>query len=705
MDRFGDAFGVAFAIEGIFFFLEAIFIAIYIYGWDRLSPKAHMWAAVPIVVSGVGGAFSVIAANSWMNQPQGFTLDSAGKVTDVKPLEVLTNSAAGYEFAHMLLAAYMVTGFLLASVYAVGMLRGKRDRYHRFGVVIPLTVAAIATPIQFFVGDTAARAIADDQPAKFAGMECIYKGGPDQTEYLGGRCVDGKVKGGIGIPGLDSFLVGFSKDTDVTGLNQIPKDEQPPALTMLHLSFDTMVGVGTLLFLLAAWFAIVWLRKRDLPQTKWFLRAVAISGVAAVVALECGWIVTEVGRQPWIVNGFMRTSEAVTPAQGIWWVFGITLRLHRPRGDRGRRPARALPPLARGQSEEGELPYSPPPEPATEASRMSTADVCAVILWVGVTLYAIFGGADFGAGDLDLLAGSGERADRVRQQIDRSIGPVWEANHVWLIFVLVVLWTAFPTAFSAMMTTLYIPLALAALGIVLRGSGFAFRHALPGPIQGPATQVFGVASVLTPFFMGTVVGAIASGEVPAVGDGDPTGSWTGFLPLVTGALFVAVAAYTAAVFLVRDSGAAGDDDLRDYFARRALAIAVVAGIARRGRRHRAPPGRALHLRRAYVMARNRARGSLGRLRARGARTAGHWSERGPARRGSRRRDSDDLGLLRGRLPLHAADLAEDLGRRGRLRHSHRGDRGLRGRRRHGRAVSDPALRALPAQRVGIASRQ
>ncbi len=209
---------------------------------------------------------------------------------------------------------------------------------------------------------------------------------------------------------------------------------------------------------------------------------------------------------------------------------------------------------------------------------MSSADVCAVILWIGVTLYAIFGGADFGAGMLDLLSGSGERADRVRRQIDRSIGPVWEANHVWLIFVLVVTWTAFPTLFSAVMSTLYIPLALAALGIVLRGSSFAFRHALPGPIQGPATRMFGVASVLTPFFMGTVVGAIASGEVPAAGDGDPTGTWTGFLPLVTGALFVAVAAYTAAVFLVRDSGAAGDDDLRDYFARRALAIAVVAGI-------------------------------------------------------------------------------------------------------------------------------
>ncbi len=210
---------------------------------------------------------------------------------------------------------------------------------------------------------------------------------------------------------------------------------------------------------------------------------------------------------------------------------------------------------------------------------MSTADVCAAILWVGVTLYAIFGGADFGAGVWDLLAGRGEKAERVRGQIDRSIGPVWEANHVWLIFVLVVLWTAFPTTFSAIMTTVYIPLALAALGIVLRGSGFAFRHALPGPVQRPATRVFGFASLLTPFFMGTVVGAIASGEVPAAGDGDPTGSWTGFLPLVTGALFVVVSAYTAAIFLVRDSGAAGDQDVRDYFARRALVAALVAGIA------------------------------------------------------------------------------------------------------------------------------
>ena len=363
MDRFGDAFGIAFAIEGIFFFLEAIFIAIYIYGWDRLSPRAHILAAVPIVISGIGGAFSVIAANAWMNQPQGFELDSAGKVIDVKPFEVLFNPATGYEFFHMWLAAYMVTGFLIASVYAVGMLRGRRDRYHRLGFLIPFTVAAIATPIQLFVGDTAARAVADDQPAKFAGFECVYKSGDDQSEHIGGICHDGKVSADIAIPGLDSLLVGFSTGTHVTGLDQIPVNDQPPALTMLHLAFDTMVGIGSALFLLAVWFAISWWRRRDIPGTPWFLRAAAVAGLGAILALESGWIVTEVGRQPWIVNGFMRTEDAVTPARGIWWVFGLTMLLYAALAVTAITVLRALSRRWReGRAEEpGEIPYGPPP--------------------------------------------------------------------------------------------------------------------------------------------------------------------------------------------------------------------------------------------------------------------------------------------------------------------------------------------------------
>jgi len=326
--RFGAAFGVAFAIEGIFFFLEAIFLAVYIYGWKRLSGWAHFWSGVPMFVTGIGGAFAVVAANSWMNQPQGFTLDAAGKVTDVEPLKVLFNPATPYEVPHMILAAYMVVGFLVASIYATGMLKGRRDRLHRLGLLIPLTIGLIATPIQLFVGDTAAREVADHQPAKFAGMECIQETGGHQTEWLGGVCTADGVKAGIGIPDLDSFLVGFNADTEVTGLNDIPQDERPPANTLLHLAFDAMVGIGTGLLALGAWFAFVWWKRRDIPRTPWFLRIVSITGAAAILALWCGWIVTEVGRQPWIVQGYMRTSEAVTEAGGIWFTFALVLLLY-----------------------------------------------------------------------------------------------------------------------------------------------------------------------------------------------------------------------------------------------------------------------------------------------------------------------------------------------------------------------------------------
>jgi cytochrome d ubiquinol oxidase subunit I len=363
MDRFGAAFGIAFATEGIFFFLEAIFLAIYIYGWKRLSGWAHFWSGVPMVITGIGGAFSVVAANSWMNQPQGFTLDAAGKVVDTDPLEVLFNPATGYEVPHMILAAYMVVGFLVASIYAIGMLKGRRDRLHRLGLLIPLTIGCIVTPIQLFVGDTAARSVADHQPAKFAGMECIQKTGGHQTEYVGGICASGGVKGAIPIPDLDSFLVGFSADTKVTGLEDIPQNQRPPANTLLHLSFDTMVGIGTALLALGLWLAFVWWRRRDIPKTPWFLRAVAISGAGAVLALWCGWIVTEVGRQPWIVQGYMRTSEAVTEANGIWFSFALALLLYAALGTIAILVLRAMSRRWReGAAEPKGTPYAPPPE-------------------------------------------------------------------------------------------------------------------------------------------------------------------------------------------------------------------------------------------------------------------------------------------------------------------------------------------------------
>jgi cytochrome d ubiquinol oxidase subunit II len=209
---------------------------------------------------------------------------------------------------------------------------------------------------------------------------------------------------------------------------------------------------------------------------------------------------------------------------------------------------------------------------------MSKADVAAGILWVGATFYALFGGADFGGGFWDLIAGDAEKGERPRELIQRSLTPVWEANHVWLIFVLVVLWTAFPPAFSAIFSTLYVPIALAALGIVLRGAGFAFRKQIEG-LSGRRAMgaTFALSSVLTPFFMGATVGAIASGNVPAEGNGDAFSSWLEPLPLLTGALFVATGAYLAAVFLVGDARRAGEPGLERYFLRRSLAAAAVAG--------------------------------------------------------------------------------------------------------------------------------
>jgi cytochrome d ubiquinol oxidase subunit I len=358
--RFGEVFGVLFTIEGIFFFLEAIFLTIYIFGWKRLSGWAHFWTGVPVAICGIGGAFSVVAVNSWMNQPQGFTLDSAGAVTDVDPLKVIFNPAVPYEVPHMIVAGYLLTCFLVASVYAVGMLRGRRDRHHRLGLLIPLTVGCILAPIQFGIGDTAAREIAKDQPIKFAAMECVQTTHTDVTEYLGGRCTSDGVKGGIGIPGLDSFLVGFSTDTKVTGLDTVPADDRPPANTLLHWAFDFMVGVGSALILLGLWFGFVWWRRHDIPQTKWFLRAVAISGVAVALTVEAGWIVTEVGRQPWIVYEVMRTEEAVTGASGIWVTFGIAVVLYAALGTAAILVLRSMAHRWRvGEIADEDVPYGP----------------------------------------------------------------------------------------------------------------------------------------------------------------------------------------------------------------------------------------------------------------------------------------------------------------------------------------------------------
>jgi cytochrome d ubiquinol oxidase subunit I len=316
MRTYGAVLGVPFGFEGIFFFLEAIFTGIYLYGWQRLPGWMHFYTGIPIAVTGLGGAVAVMAANSWMNQPGGFTL-SHGKVVAVDPWQVFFNKASVYETPHMILAAYMVVGFLVAAVYAAGIVRGHRDRYHRLGFGIPFTIAAILTPVQIFVGDTAARAIAAAQPVKFAAIEYVTRTGRDVPEYLGGFYVGGKVYFGLRIPYADSLLVGFRPSTKVTGLNSVAPALRPPAVTLIHLSFDAMIGLAFLLLAAGLWALWIWWRRRALPRQQWFWWLAIACGPAALVAMECGWIVTEVGRQPWVVYQLMTTAQAATANGGV----------------------------------------------------------------------------------------------------------------------------------------------------------------------------------------------------------------------------------------------------------------------------------------------------------------------------------------------------------------------------------------------------
>jgi cytochrome d ubiquinol oxidase subunit I len=333
MDRYGAAFGIPFAIEGLFFFLEAIFIAIYIYGWKRLKPWPHFWTGVPIVLAGIGGTVSVVAANSWMNEPAGFDLNSAGKVIDVDPIAVIFNKAMPYEALHMLVAAYLVGGFLVASVYAWGLLKGRRDRYHKLGFTIAFTVAAIATPIQMLVGDTVARWVYENEPTKFAAIELVPKTSDDVPETLFGHLNDdGTVSGGIAIPGLASILSDPSDgtDTEIQGLDSFPEDERPNTreVNTVHLAWDTMVGIGTLLTLLSLWYGAVWLFRRRIPESRWFLRAASIAGVLSVIAMEAGWVITEVGRQPWIVFDQFKVKQAATSNEGVALTFFVVAALY-----------------------------------------------------------------------------------------------------------------------------------------------------------------------------------------------------------------------------------------------------------------------------------------------------------------------------------------------------------------------------------------
>ncbi|HEY1967033.1 MAG TPA: cytochrome ubiquinol oxidase subunit I [Pseudonocardia sp.] len=319
---FGGVFGLAFALEGFSFFAEAIFIGIYVYGWSRLSPKLHFASGVPIACTGLLGSFMVIAVNGWMNHPEGFRMIN-GRVSDVQPVHALfLNGYFWHEFIHMYIAGFMVTGFLLAGPYALARLRGRWTRYERTALAVPLTAAAIASPLQILVGDWAARDVAAAQPVKLAALEGLGTTTRGAPEHLLGYYTDGRVVGGIEIPRLLSLLAEHNPNAVIKGLDTVPVADQPP-VNLVRFAFQTMTGIGSLLALLSVIFLVIVWRRGRLPNQRWFYPAVAVAGPLAYLALIAGWLTTEVGRQPWVVYGIMRTEQAVTGAAGIPVGYGV----------------------------------------------------------------------------------------------------------------------------------------------------------------------------------------------------------------------------------------------------------------------------------------------------------------------------------------------------------------------------------------------
>lgn len=319
MEEFGDVIGLPFALEGIAFFLEAIFIGIYLYGWDRLPPKVHLNVLIPIIASGAFGTFCIISVNAFMNNPAGFSRDPVtGAVTDVEPLAAMFNNAVWGQAIHMFVATYAVTGFLVAAVYAVGMRRGRLDRPHRLGFMVAFTFATAAAFTQPIIGHFTGQRLPEDQPAKVAAFELSDEREDHAPLTIGGLWIDGEKRFGIEIPWLGSIATGTSPNQIVPSINDFPEDELPP-INVTHIAFQLMIAAGTAMVGIAAWF---WWRRRkvgdDVFTEKWTMRSIVVGGGLSVLALEAGWTATEVGRQPWVVYEELRTADAVTQNSGVW---------------------------------------------------------------------------------------------------------------------------------------------------------------------------------------------------------------------------------------------------------------------------------------------------------------------------------------------------------------------------------------------------
>ena len=327
MADFGDVWGLPFTIEGVAFFTEAVFLGLYLYGWERFSPRAHLLVGLPIPIAGVASAWFVVTANAWMNQPRGFDVDhylATGQVRDIDPWAAMFNPATPVQTTHMVLAAIMVSGFGVAAVYAVGRLKGRRDRHHRLGFLIPFAIAVMATPLQIGVGDAAARFLAERQPVKLAAIEGLGETTDCAPLTVGGIFIDDRIRFGLQIPCGLSLLTHHDPNSVVQGLDEVPPEDRPP-VNVVHIAFQAMVAIGFFLLGLGAWWAWRRWRSHRLPESRWFWWAAAAAGPLAVIALEAGWVVTEVGRQPWIVYEVMRVDDAVTDAGGLWAGYTVLL--------------------------------------------------------------------------------------------------------------------------------------------------------------------------------------------------------------------------------------------------------------------------------------------------------------------------------------------------------------------------------------------
>ena len=323
MGRFGDVLGVPFAIEGLSFFVEAIFLGVYLYGADRLPPRIHLLTIVPMGVAGIVGTFCVTSVNAWMNNPTGFTMRDGpdGSVTDVHPWQAMFNDGVWLEFLHMWVGAFMLVGFIVSGVYGAGMLRGRIDALHRLGFSVPFAVASIATVVQPLIGHVLGLQVGAAQPEKLAAFELnpTTEPGPAPMK-VGGVLIDGQVRWALPIPRIGSIITRNSWDAPVPGLDTLPKSDWPP-MNITHWSFQVMAGIGTLLAVVVVLFWAARRRGRDPLTNRWFLRLSVIAGPLAVIALESGWTATEVGRQPWTVWHVLRTSDAASMSTGLWWSY------------------------------------------------------------------------------------------------------------------------------------------------------------------------------------------------------------------------------------------------------------------------------------------------------------------------------------------------------------------------------------------------